>query len=70
MIASFNKCVGSQVTEEIRMCKKRLMVPRDLERGEQLKRTNKSAVSSKKEEGSEKDENGSVPEANELPKKL
>lgn len=46
------------------------MVPRDLETEEQLKRTNKSAVSSKKEEGSGKDENGSVPETNELPKKL
>lgn len=30
--ASFNKCAGSQVTEGTRMCKKRLMVPTDLER--------------------------------------
>lgn len=33
------------------MCKRRLRVPRDLEREEQSKRTNKSAVSSKREEG-------------------
>lgn len=45
------------------------MVPRDSKREEQLKRTKESAASSK-EEGSEEDEDGSVPEANELPKKL
>ena len=48
---------------------KRLMVPRDLEREEQWKRTKKSAEPSK-EEGSGKDERASVPEAKELPKEL
>lgn len=60
--------VGSQVTGEIRMCKKKLMAPRDSEVKEQLQSTNKPAVSSKEREGSGKDENGSVPEANELPR--